>query len=74
MHRERDPLGRATATIRVLAADGPFKVGDDFDLANPGRDEHFHGVIVTVVPVDDEWLQIEVEYPAAEWEAPEHGA
>ncbi len=63
-HREQDPLGRATATIRALAAEGPFNVGDDFDLAVPGSDQYFHGVIVTVVPAEDEWVQIEVEYPA----------
>jgi hypothetical protein len=57
-----DPLGRFFTTLRVLAIDGPFRIGAPYSFASPHDDVQFDGVIVNVARVEGEWVEITVEH------------
>lgn len=65
-----DPLGHAVTTVRQLAADGPFRIGDQYSLPSLEGNEGFEGVIVAVSPVDETWVEIEVAHPGKEGWSP----
>ena len=50
-----------TVTVERLAADGPFKKGDRYEVAAGITDVHFDGVVSTVVPLDGKRVAITVE-------------
>jgi hypothetical protein len=51
------------ATIRVerLRRDGPFHVGDRYDVASPTADEHLSGTIIDVRPTGPRHVEVTVE-------------
>jgi pseudouridine synthase len=60
----------AVPTIKTerLASDGPFHVGERYEVVPDGSTEHFPGVIVEVRPTGPKHLEITVELSDAEYE------
>jgi hypothetical protein len=56
----------ATTTLRRLAEDGPFWIGDHYSFASPHSDEHHEGVIIGVKPVGEKWVEIIVRHSGQE--------
>jgi hypothetical protein len=51
----------ATITVERLRRDGPFHVGDRYEVAAPDADEHLSGTIIAVVPTGPKHVNVTVE-------------
>jgi len=57
-----------TITVERLRADGPFHLGDKYDVAAGDADQHFHGVVRDVAPTGPNHVKVTVELTDAEHE------
>ena len=54
------------ATVKRLAADGPFRMEARYHVAAGGRDEHFDGVSAAVAPIDDQHVAVTIDLTRSE--------
>jgi hypothetical protein len=57
-----------TIKAERLASDGPFHVGDRYEVVPDGSTERFPGVVVEVRPSGPKHVEITVELSDAEYE------
>jgi hypothetical protein len=57
-----------TIKVEHLRQDGPFNVGDRYEVAPDGSVERFPGVIVEVRPTGPKHVELTVELTDAEYE------
>lgn len=51
----------ATIKVERLRRDGPFHVGDRYEVASPDANEHLHGTIREVRPTGPNHVEVKVE-------------
>ena len=56
----------ATIKVERLIRDGPFHVGDRYELAAPDRDGHLSGTIADVRPTGPNHVEVTVELDDAQ--------
>jgi hypothetical protein len=57
-----------TIKAERLASDGPFRIGDRYEVVPDGSVERFPGVVVEVRPTGPQHIEITVELSDAEYE------
>jgi hypothetical protein len=51
----------ATLKVERLRSDGPFRVGDRYEVASPSADEHLSGTISDVRPTGPQHVEVTIE-------------
>ncbi len=56
-----------TITVKRLVADGPFHVGDRYNVVTGDTDEHVDGVVSDVIPLDEKSVELVIELHEADY-------